>query len=314
MSEAFKVGQLTAQPGFKVQGFLKVINTDLQLPVTLMNGTTSGKTVVITGGTHGGEYPGIETAIRLARQLDPKDISGRIVIVHPVNVPAFHAKLQYLGPYDGKNLNRVFPGKALGTVSEKIAYTITTELYSQADFHLDLHGGDIHESLVPFILYPTGAQEDVVKISEEAASLMGIPYVVASTSINGTFGSAAAQGVPGFLSEIGQCGLWNDDEVIHYLKGVYNVLKYLGVLPGEVEDLGAVTYLPRLAGINAEHTGCWYPSVRIDEKVRSGQKLGEIRDYFSNVLSEYFSPQDGIVLYIVSSLAINMGDPIIGLG
>ena len=102
------VGNLQAQEGEKIQGFLKIVNTDIEVPCTLINGSKEGKTVVITGGTHGGEYPGIEAAIQLAKELCPKDVAGNIVILHPLNLPAFRAKLQYVGPFDGKNLNREF--------------------------------------------------------------------------------------------------------------------------------------------------------------------------------------------------------------
>ena len=39
-----------------------------------------------------------------------------------------------------------------------------------------------------------------------------------------------------------------------------------------------------------------------------------IRDYFGKVLGEYFAPQDGVMMYVISSLAINVGDPIVALG
>src|SRR5665647_1394106 len=231
MSNLFKVANLSVEQGKKVQGFLNVYNSEIEMPITLINGAKPGKTVVITGGTHGGEYPGIETAIRLASQLNPEEISGKIAIVHPVNVRAFLAKMQYVGPDDGKNLNRLFPGKATGTFSERIAYTITTELFSQADFYMDLHGGDLHEALVPFVIYSLAGKPEVRKISEAAAAMMGVKYLVGSMSVTGSFGSAAVLGIPGFLAEIGQCGLWSEEEVLSYLKGVKNVLKYLEVLP-----------------------------------------------------------------------------------
>ena len=65
---------------------------------------------------------------------------------------------------------------------------------------------------------------------------------------------------------------------------------------------------------DAEQTGCWYPQVKLNEKVKAGQKLGEIRDYFGNVLAEYAAPCDGTVLYVIASLAINTGDPMYALG
>ena len=130
-TKVLSVGELSASAGSKVQGYLEVEGTPVKMPITLINGVNEGKTVVITGGTHGGEYPGVEASIRLAKTLQPAEVSGQLIIVHPVNVPAFQAKLQYVGPYDGKNLNREYPGLATGTVTQRIAYTISSQLFTQ---------------------------------------------------------------------------------------------------------------------------------------------------------------------------------------
>ena len=308
------VGNLRAHAGEKVQDFLTILNTEEKVPCTLINGTGEGKTVVITAGTHGGEYPGIEAAIRLAGELTPDKIKGQLVILHPFNLPALKAKLQYLTPYDGKNLNREFPGIALGTFTQRMAYTATQEFHAQADFYMDLHGGDIHEDLEPFVIYPTVGSDEVTRISREAAACMGLKYVSGSVSTNGTFGSAALKGVPGFLSEIGGCGVWNETEVQDYIKGVKNVLRYLKVLDGKVEENQNLALLTRMVGISATTSGCWYPSVSPGNPVKSGEKVGEIRDFFGRQLKEYFAEVDGVLLYVVSSLAISEGDPIIAIG
>ncbi len=314
MPERFQVGNLSVEAGSKLQGYLTVTSGGLELPITLLNGTQPGPTVVITGGTHGGEYPGIEASIRLASELTPEQVRGRVAIVHPVNLPAFFAKQQYVIPDDGKNLNRMFPGKALGTISERIAFIITNELHSQADFYMDLHGGDIHEALVPFVLYPAGCDPDIAERSRRAASFLGVRYVVGSYSANGTFGSAAARGVPGLLAEIGQCGRWSEQEVAQYLRGVKNVLKHLGVLPGQPDQLSPIVEMPRMVGVNSEQQGCWYPCVKVEEHVSQGQKIGEIRDFFGKVLGEYYAPVGGVILYVITSLAINSGDPLVAVG
>ena len=308
------VGNLEVEIGKKTQGYLDIINTEIKVPCTLINGKNEGKTIVITGGTHGGEYPGIEAAIQLANDLKPEDVSGQIIIIHPLNVPAFKAKLQYIGPYDGKNLNREYPGIATGTITQKIAYTVTTQLHSIADFYMDLHGGDLHEALEPFVIYSNLGSEEVNRVSKEAASLMGIKYVCGSVSDNGSFGSAAINGVPGFLAEIGQCGLWNQAEVKQYKVGVLNVLKYLEVIEGKVETLSDVVSFEKMHGLNATYDGCWYSSVIAGQKVTEGEEVGEIRDYFGNVLGKYLAPVTGTILYTASSLAININDPIIAVG
>ena len=355
MKNALIAGNLRAGQGEKVHGFLNVCGSGIgcsgssgggehgKMPATLINGEYDGKTVVITGGTHGGEYPGVETAIRLARDLDPKEISGNIIIVHPVNILAFKAKLQYLNPEDGKNLNREYPGKAAGTFTERVAYTISSELLRQADFYMDLHGGDIHEALTPFIIVTEAASDDVNRVSREAASLFGIKYVIGSATVSGTFGAAGQMGVPGFLSEIGQCGLWSEAEVERYIWGCKNVLKYLKVLPGEAVQpgvagqpgeaawtgeaaqtgeavqpgeaawTGEVIYASGMTSAAATATGCFYPFVKPGDKVRKGQKLCEIRDYFGKLLAEYESEKDGVILYVISSLPINEGEPIYAL-
>jgi predicted deacylase len=314
MSDVFTVGSLSAEKGRKIQGYLSVEGTPVEMPVTIINGKNPGKRVLITGGTHGGEYPGVETSIRLAKQMSPEDINGCVVIVHPVNVPAFFAKLQYVGPYDGLNLNREYPGLATGTVTQRIAYTISSKLFTQSDFYMDLHGGDLHEALVPFAIYSTLGEETQVALSLSAAKALGVKYICSSTGNTGTFGYAATVGIPGFLGEIGNCGLWSESEVEKYMEGVKNVLRLLEVLSGKVIENPSPVILKPMSGVACEQTGCWYPSVVPEDFVKEGQKIGEMRDFFGNALEEYFSPCSGIVLYVVSSLPVKVGEPLAAIG
>lgn len=312
MSE-FRVGNLSAGVGEKKQGFLQVINSEIEMPITLINGTSPGQTAVITAGIHGGEYVGIAAAIELARDLNPEKMSGRVAIVHAADVEAFYFRAQYYDPRDGKNLNRMFPGKALGTVTERIAYTISTELHAQADFYMDLHGGDIHEDLLDFVVFSNAGSEEQLEKSRKMAGLTGIEYIMSGPALGGTYGSAMKNyGVPGFLGEIGGCGLWSPDQVEKYKNGVVNVLRGLGILEGSLKEMPC-TYLKKSTAYTAEQTGCWYPAVKKGDKVRSGQKYGEIRDFFGNRLGEYTCVA-GVVLYVPSSLAIRQGDPLGSIG
>lgn len=119
------------------------------MPITVVNGAFDGPTVLITSGIHGGEYPGIQTAIELSNELDAAKIHGQVILIHPVNTQAFKARVSYCVPQDGKNINRVFPGRKDGTLAEQTAYVVSEEFQSRADYYLDLHGGDLHER------YPT---------------------------------------------------------------------------------------------------------------------------------------------------------------
>lgn len=305
---------LQVEPGQKTSGYIRVAGTPVNMPATVIGGEQPGKQILITAGIHGGEYPCIETAIQLAKGLEPEDVRGTILIIHPVNTPAFFAKLQYYGPYDGKNLNRVFPGKALGTVSERIAHTIH-QFQKNADFFIDLHGGDIHEALVPFVIYSHIGEPEVAERSRLASAAVGFPYVVGSYSDNGSIGGAAAAGVAGFLAELGQCGRWSEAEVNQYLDGIYRVLQHLDVTGNSQPEMAAdIIFMEKMSVITAQEEGCWYPCKNLEDKVSQGEKIGEIRDFFGNRLREYVADHDGILLYVVTSLAITAGDPLAAIG
>lgn len=299
-------------PNSKTQGFIQVPGTPVRMPFTFIHGAQAGKAMLITGGVHGGEYPCIETAIQLAKEIDPAQVKGKILLIHPVNPDAFLARMQYYGPFDGKNLNRVFPGKATGTVSERIAYQVH-QFQQAADFFLDLHGGDIHEALVPFVIYSKLGEPEKAEQSRLASALLGFPYVMGSVSDNGSIGAAANAGTPGFLAELGQCGRWKSSEVEQYKAAVLNVLRSFDVIPGECIR-HEVEFLDKMLVSTATADGCWYPEVALEDSVKKGQKLGEIRDFFGNALAEYSADSDGIVLYLVTSLAILIGDPLAAIG
>ena len=107
--------------------------------------------------------------------------------------------------------------------------------------------------------------------------------------------------------------LWSEEEVDAYYTGVMNVLRLLEVVPGEVVENNDFVMVDHMEGLDAEQTGCWYPCVKIEDPVEKGQKVGEIRDYFGNLLGEYFSPCKGHMLYVIASLAINEGDPLVAV-
>ncbi len=311
----FAAGTASAAPGQKGRGVLPVPGTGLEMPITLINGARSGPMVLVTAGVHGGEYPGIEAAIRLARDLDPKQVHGQIAVVHIYGISAFHAKLQYLVPEDGKNPNRVFPGRAMGTVAERMAAVLIDTLASRAGAWVDLHGGDIHEALEPFVIYSDGAAPDVVKRSRDMAEVFGIPYVIASQSISGgTYGVAASRGLPAILAEAGGVGQLDEASVAILTKGILNVLRLLNVLPGARDLVPAPTSLKQFPWLRSEHRGCWYPAVRAGARVTQGQVVGVIKDYWGDVVAEHHAPATGVVLFVATSLAINPTDPLMGIG
>lgn len=294
----------------KQRGFLAVPGTDIQLPYTDIRGTGSGPTLLITGGVHGGEYPGIESAIRFATSLDPSRLNGRVKVIHMTNPPAFYAKRQYVSPLDEKNLNRVFPGNMTGTPTERVAAVII-EALREADFWVDLHGGDIHEALVPFTIFSDRGPQEVVHQAEAMARAYGISHILRSSSIaGGSYATAAEMGIPAILTESGQVGQLEETAVTIHLNGLEQLLRHLGMVPqSPVPPVGA-PLLTQFIWVSAPSTGLYYSALKPGQHVRQGETGGVVKDVFGDIISHVPVPQDGVVLFTVTSLAINTGEPL----
>ncbi|MBT7648652.1 MAG: N-alpha-acetyl diaminobutyric acid deacetylase DoeB, partial [Rhodospirillaceae bacterium] len=111
----------------------------MHMPMSVIaNG--SGPTVVFTGGNHGDEYEGQIALMKLVRSLDPGEVQGRVIIIPHLNYPAMRANAR-LSPIDDGNMNRAFPGKRDGTITEMIAHYINGAVLPLADAVVDIHSG-----------------------------------------------------------------------------------------------------------------------------------------------------------------------------
>jgi len=316
MKQAITYGGLTAAPGTKISGWAPVLDTDYKLPVTVINGKEEGKTVLLTSSIHGCEYPSIEAVFRIAETIDPQEVKGQIIVINPVNVDAFLTRTPYIIPQDGKNLNRLFPGNPNGTLGDKIAYVLTEEYQKRADFHIDTHGGDLPEAQDPYAYYPSVCESKVARICLEATEyVLHAKYIIKSVSVNHAYNHAAVCGVPSVEIEMGSNGSWCEKEVEQYLDNIKNIMRYLKVLPGNaVKRIRPISHITEGSYLEADADGRWYACVTKDDEIRKGQKLGEIRDLFGNLLHEYYADKDGIVIMLCAALSVRKGDPIVTYG
>lgn len=301
--------------GTKLQYRVPVPGTEVSVPVTIINGSGDGKKMVITSGIHSGEYPGIECAVEMAQEIDPEKVNGSIVFVHPCNPTGFEAQISYFVPEDGKNLGHCLPGDPEGSFSEKVGYVISSSFLKKecCDMNVDCHGGDLHERLSTFVFAPKGGEEEAHRISMEVSRFMNVKYVVLTSG--GITGYAVEQGIPSIVLERGDRGLCPKEDVENYKKDVYNVLRYFGVLEGEVNYCGPVPYVFKKCNMEySPVSGCWYRNIELEEHFVKGQKLGEVRDFFGNVLHTVYAPYDGVCHSYWAALSIRKGQLMVGYG
>lgn len=315
-NQMLQVSSLAASPGEKRYGVneFAVQGQPYQLPMWLINGRAEGPTLVVTGGVHAAEYASIAATLELGRSLESGKLRGRVIVVPVMNTTAFTARSIYVCPLDGKNLNRVFPGDVHGTASEQIAAWVFRNVIAQADYYVDLHGGDLVEALVPFTIFFRSGDTRVDEMSLEMAKVFGIQYLVCSETPGSTFCAASREGIPSILAESGGQGIWTPEDVGLLTTGLDRLMRHLEMIPGAAPELVPCTVLEQFLWLRSDHDGLWYPAVPVGEVVQKGQDLGCVKDMEGHVLQTAVSPADGRVLFIVSSLAINRTDPLLAVG
>jgi predicted deacylase len=144
---------------------VKDVHNDFEtfIPIGVLEGRNPGPTLAVIGGVHGTEYAAHEGVARFWNSLDPEELSGKVYVVFAADVTAMASHSLYTNPVDGKNLNRVWPGKQDGTLTEVIAYTITQEVVLKSDAVIDCHGGEYDEYIDLFIIIRASGDDDLDK-------------------------------------------------------------------------------------------------------------------------------------------------------
>ena len=240
-------------------------------------------------------------------QTKPEEIRGTPVVLPILNVEGFRKRNIYIMPQDGKNLNRMFPGKPDGTTSEKLAHWLVTEVFPKADAYIDCHGGDLDEGLAPFTIFPAGCEK-----SKALAAAFGIKVAVAAGGAGYTVDAAHKLGIPSILPEVSGNGLWGEATVPQMTGGIRRVMQHIGMLPGKAPatTLDVVTMWVPTAPV----TGLWYPKKDLGEPVAEGELLGEIKTVFGEVLASIRSEKTGFILYRLTSLSVNEKEALLGVG
>ena len=198
--------------------------------VFIQNG--SGPTVLLTGGNHGDEYEGPIAMARLARELEPGELQGRLIILPALNAPAVLAG-QRTSPLDGRNLNRCFPGDALGSPTEQIVFYLTRVLYPMADLIMDLHSGGSSLEMLPLGIVEPAEDPAQLQRNLDAVLTFDAPYTVIHANPGDPRTSTATAvrlGKTIVGSELGSGGGVSIEGVATAERGIRNVLVSLGML------------------------------------------------------------------------------------
>ena len=323
--KTISVGPVAGRLGEKVSGFLDVpaaADAGTQIPVTIITGMTNGPVLALVAGTHGSEPSPIVALQRVRAELNPAELSGTVILVQIANLPSFVHRTVYRGPWDQKNLNRVFPGHPQGTVSERIAYAITTCVIDQCDALVDMHSGDANEALRPYSYWNKLGIDDAVDArARDLALAFGLDHIVVDRNRprdrNASVfcaNTAQVRGKPAVTTEAGEVGVPTAEMVDVNVRGAFRVMRHLGMLAGAPQMVQRPRWIEPSQVLTSPATGTWHPMVKPDQTVERDTLLGRLTNFFGESIADVRSPMDGVVLYIVASPAMSEGEPICMVG
>jgi hypothetical protein len=290
------------------------------IPVAVIRGLKPGPTLALVAGAHGTEYASIIALEKLIQELNPAEISGTVIVVPLVNIASFEQKVPHVNPVDGKSMNRFYPGNPNGTQTEHASCAMTKQVVEKSDYLIDLHGGDLDESLRPYSYWaPTGnAQQGA--FSRHGAGLRArhnhplnrSPPRSEHRSLSRDQRQPTREAVP--HGRGGPC--W------HRRAGRRDCadqrLPERIALPEDAAGRCASSAEPSVDRAHCQphqrNRRRFYPTVKRGWYVQPGVKIGYVTDLFGKTVWEARAPSSGVVLYVCAVPSMKKGETVANIG
>lgn len=309
-----QIGGQTVQPGERLTVDLPVADlytsTSLSMPVEVVCGRKAGPVLFVSAAVHGDELNGVEIIRRLLRRKILKSIRGTLLAVPIVNVHGFLDQSRYLP--DRRDLNRSFPGSPSGSIAARLANLFVTQILAKADYGIDLHTGAINRSNLP----QTRARLDDPK-SFELSRAFGAPVIVDSNLRDGSLRACASErGIPILIYEAGEALRFDETGIRAGLRGIFNVMRHIGMLPPRKKDIKVVSPVVARSTrwVRAACSGIVSAKVKLGSRVSEGDRLAVVCDPLGDAEQAIVAPFDGIVIGRSNLPLAHEGDALFHLG
>ncbi|QFU81681.1 succinylglutamate desuccinylase/aspartoacylase family protein [Natronorubrum aibiense] len=292
---------------------------ELTTTIHRYRGPVDGPTCYVQGAQHGREINGTETLRRFHERLSLEQLSGTVVAV-PVANPLTFDRVSYTTPEVldsvNPNMNRVWPGDADGSLHQRMAARLWTEI-EQADAVVDLHTGS--PEMLPHVVYQEG-DEDARRLAEA----FGTELLLAERADDdatvewhrrGFAGklrvTAAEEGIPSITPELAHNKQIVEDVVEAGVEGLFDVCRSLEMLPGNVPDRDQTVARNHLGQVTATDSGLFRPepALEVGQFVDEGTTLGTVYDPTTyEPLYEAVADRSGLLYVLTQEATVVAGD------
>jgi N-alpha-acetyl-L-2,4-diaminobutyrate deacetylase len=266
--------------------------SEATIPVNVIAGKARRPVVVAVSGHHGDESEGPASLVEIWRSLEPVDITGTLILVPVLNLPAFRVG-QRRGPDDGLDINRIFPGDQQGTMTSRIANAFFENVVRDADFVVSMHGWSAGYVVSPYVEYPVGTA--VSERSRDAALSFGLPHLNPLDAGPGRLLTEVSQlGIPIIEVEIGGQGVSVDSQRVLYERGLRRLLSQQGVTSSSTIEMEPATYVDR-SECFTPCEGILRPLVSLGESVVAEQPIAAVYDLTLSGSTTVHATCDGVI-------------------
>jgi predicted deacylase len=302
------VGTATAKRGEVAYGELHVpkgSDAGTTISVAVIHGAKPGKVVAFVAGSHGTEYASIVALTRLIAQINPKQLTGSVIVAPLLNVPSFEQMTPHLNPVDQKGMNGAYPGNSNGTQTERALAFVTDQIVTPADVIVDLHGGDLDENLRPYSYWTRTGNTAQDEASHALVLALGLDHIILRdvdatnpASARSLSGYALAKGKTAIVAEAGRSGLVLDADVNALIAGSLNVLGSLKMIDRAVKPVASPVWVTGGSRVGADKPGMFFATVDRDTIVKEGATIGYTTDYLGRRTGEVRAPVAGLITFI----------------
>jgi len=316
------VGSAAALPGQTAFGTIFIgtfaDGSSLDIPVAVVRGAAPGPVLYVQAACHGIEVNGIEVIRRLMTGGALAGMRGALIAVPVANLVAFNHRMRQTF-WDLEDMNRVFPGSAGGGMSQRMAHALYRSAVSKADYLIDLHTGG--PGMVTHVrLAMEGKSADLARVfGTEVLVREPLDADFRQMRYDGKLRLVAERkGIVGITPELGAHSSFQEDNIAVGLRGVLNVIRFVGMLDGEMDlpPRQVVVSYSSKTQVKATAGGVLRTEMLPGMSVRAGQELGrtyDIRKAFAEV-ETFVAPVDGIVMSYNDNPVVHFGDRIASIG
>ncbi|UUV22223.1 succinylglutamate desuccinylase/aspartoacylase family protein [Paenimyroides aestuarii] len=281
--------------------------TQLKIPIIVSRSVYEGPTVLLTAGLHGDELTGIEIVRQIIRKGLNYPERGTIICMPLVNVFGFVNQSRDFP--DGRDLNRVFPGSANGSLASRFAYRIMNDVIPTVDYVIDFHAGGRSRFNAPQIRIEPNNHE-----LDDLADAFSTQFLLYSNNIDGSFRSSCDKlGKKYLLFEGGKALDINTSIIEEGIKGTVRFLDKLQMLHKnfsvEKPDKKMI-YIENSTWIRAQYSGLLHNFTPNGTFVKEGETLGIITDPYGLVEEPILAPNDGYIICENQASIVFQGDAV----